>query len=769
MAAVAKKHGVSPSMKTHFSRLAAAYAITLGDRLFPGAGAYGVGAVVPVMPDEASARAWVADVAEDIASLNLGVAGITPVGDPWKFMRRAASEGLAGIEGAIRERFSDRFMFMVRVEDAGSVLPTVLASITEAGWDTCLTRAGEKKLDHAEVLHWQRFDILDQVTGQWGQTCPFRGWEQGDTLYELASDSIVVLLANVPLLGDWNSTEGAFAFFTSEEQATHYQHQHLGDGRNRMIFHGANAPLDPHEAMASLAPRPIIDLRSRLEQLSEINPFANWCINPDGHRENSAYGRLIPFGQPPVGKSKKANSGPQMTAVSGIWTVMPSNHFDLDKPLAPWSGKDTIRWTGSQSLQLLPLDRSFVLDRGLESIEIDDEMTESDAEELVAHELDAVDLEDSWEQLTETQVGDADPLDQFHIVCWDSVTGEGAENPWRFSGFFEAARHLAAYEREHDRRHRIEGAVSCGHIGFSGSGDAHFEDLRSSRFRLGLRRLLLRVLRRKRYHPSDATDLVALCNGTLSTLHTDYAGYSKDLLWSSSSEQRSELLDALDIYEDDWLAWLETANVTVDPTGELLAKERICDEDWSLLPIKTKHFLATALLHLDEQGHAPQLDYAPISLEVAKALEVELVDVLAGFATQFPDSSFQSDPEDRAEQSFVEFLSGKKAPTLGAMPYLLKAPKPASSQLRFALYDYLTKLPNASFLTSKAFAEKGLRRVVDKFRNGGAHDSAIPESICRECVDVLIGTRESPGYIPLVAAWKKGTLVDPETNHTGVC
>ncbi len=749
-------------MNPHFSRLASAYAITLGDRLLPGAGTYGVGAVASVLPDEASARAWINEVNDDIASLNRGIAGFVPVGDPWKFMRRAAGEGLAGIECPFEANFPDRFMFMVRVEDAGSVLPTVLASLTENGWDTCLTRAGEKKLDHAEVLHWQRFDTLDQVTGQWGQTCPFRGWEQGDALYELASESTVVLLANVPLLGDWNSTEGAFAFFTSEEHANHYQHHHLGDGRNRMIFHGANAPLDPHEAMASLGPRPIIDLRSRLEQLSEINPFANWCINPDGHRENSAYGRLIHFDRTPVGGSEEANSDPQMTAVSGIWTVMPSNHFDLDKPLAPWSGKDTIRWSGSQSLQLLPLDRSFVLDSGLESIELGNNMTDSEAEELVAHELDAVDLESSWEQLAETQVGDTDPLDQFHIVCWDSVTGEGAENPWRFSGFFEAARHLAAYEREHDRLHRIEGAVSCSYIGFSGSGDAHFEDLRSSRFGLGLRRLLLRVLRRKRYHPSDASDLVALCNGTLSTLHTEYAGYSKDLLWSSSSEQRDELLDALDIDKNDWSGWLETASVTVDPTGELLVKERISDEDWSLLPTKTKHFLATALLHLDEQGHAPQLDYAPISLEVVKALEVELVDVLAGFKTQFPDSSFQSAPEDRAEESFVAFLSGKIPPTLGVMPYLLKAPKPTSSELRLALFEYLTGLQNGGFLTSKAFAEKGLRRVVNNYRNGGAHDSSIPESTCRECVDVLIGTKKSPGYIPLVAAWRKEAPVPTE-------
>ncbi len=131
-------------MTAYFDRLRDAYAITLGERLMPGAGVYGVGAIAPVMPDKVSAQAWLDEFAEDIASLDRGSADIIPVGDPWKFMRRAAGEGLAGIEGANGELFPDRYMFMVRVEEAGAMLPTVLASITDAGWDKCLTRSGEK-------------------------------------------------------------------------------------------------------------------------------------------------------------------------------------------------------------------------------------------------------------------------------------------------------------------------------------------------------------------------------------------------------------------------------------------------------------------------------------------------------------------------------------------------------------------------------------------------------------------------------------------------
>ena len=82
------------------------------------------------------------------------------------------------------------------------------------------------------------------------------------------------------------------------------------------------------------------------------------------------------------------------------------------------------------------------------------------------------------------------------MVCWDAVTGDGADFPWRFSAFLFALGHMAAYEREHDRSCRTQGALTCRYVGFAGSADADFEGLRSSRFQLGLRRIALRVIRR---------------------------------------------------------------------------------------------------------------------------------------------------------------------------------------------------------------------------------------------------------------------------------
>ena len=74
--------------------------------------------------------------------------------------------------------------------------------------------------------------------------------------------------------------------------------------------------------------------------------------------------------------------------------------------------------------------------------------------------------------------------------------------------------------------------------------------------------------------------------------------------------------------------------------------------------------------------------------------------------------------------------------------------------MRQALYEYVSRLANADFLTSNKFAKRGLQAVINRYRNGGAHDSPISEETCLKCVEALIGTEEKPGYIPLVARWK---------------
>ena len=732
-----------------FEKLSRGYVITAGGRLVMGIGRNTFGAIASVLSDEVSGQAFLDRFRSQIELLNLGVPILEPVGDPWKLMHRAAGEGLAGIECANTQIFPERFIFMVRVEEAGFPLPTVLTSLDETGWGPSLTRTGVRQIEHAELLHWSRFDILDRVSGIYGQRCPFRGWNHGDPLFELRNERTSLQIANVPILGDWISIDGAFAFFTDQECAEHYLAHYLERERYRLIFSPESQIGNGYikEPLEKLVATPVVDLQQRLGELNEISPFSDWCINPIGHRENSGYGSLL-------GKqdANLSETGFCMKSVSGIWKISALNKFEIVTRFTSWSGTDTIGWSGGQALQLLPLDRSFATGPELVGSGVN-ALTESETEEITQQIFEDNDVSDLSEKMVAFDQNVVERMNLFHILCWDSVTGEGCQEPWRFANVLEALRFLAAYERSHDRQTRSEGAMTHNILGFSGSRDESAEELRSQRFQLGLSRIAQRTLRQG-YRPQDAEDIVTLCNGVLRTLHLNIAGYPKDLLWASSSEQEVELLDLLGIDEAVWKKWSESVETKIDPFGKSLVISKISEEAWDTLLPNTRHFLATALLHLDLQGSAPQLDYAPISLEVVKALELELGGIFQAFRDDLGSLKPDSNSENHEEIALAKFLGGGKAPTLGACSYLLKSQPGSTSQLIWKFHQFIAAMPNAEFLMNPNFAKRGLQRAINKYRNGGAHDSPISEETCRECITTLVGSKTSPGFIPLVSSWR---------------
>lgn len=723
-----------------FERLYHSFALTAGNSLVPGASGYSVGAVATVFPTEEFAQKFIEENWEDLEGLKMGDPGVCAVEDPWKFMRRAAGEGLAGIQSADADS-PNTFMFMIRVEEAGSDLPTILAVNGHGGIEESLTRTGVNRLSHAEVLHWSRYDILDRVTARWGVKRPFRVRDNGDPLYELTTDGIVVLLADVPSMGDWNSPDGAFAFFTTEQAALDYHADQLGDGRNRMMTTGEPVAGDPDEMMASLKPTRVDDLANRLKELKQLWGTAAWCINPSGHREDSGFGRLFESGE---------DNGFQLRTVAGNWRVCAGNRFEkIDEPLK-WSGCDTFFWSGGQSIQLLPLDVSFGTDpiREAESSSL---MSQVEAEEWAEDFLSRSYLEEDLRLHGEEDVEEVPSLSGFFVSCWDSVTGDKYKPTLEFNGFLKALQYLSGYERENDDQFRLEGAAACSAIGFVGSGDEGHEALRGERFQKGLRNLAVRHLTQG-YRPSYAADLVSLANATLRTLHINFAGYAKDLLWSSESEAVDKLLEELDIDTKVWMEWKAGAEASIDPRGKELVLVRMGEEAWSQIEPIVQHFLSTAMRHLVQQGHAPQLDYAPISLEVVKGLEVELGAVLVGFRESIAGKIFDAFDNENDLAAFL--YNKKKPPTLGSISYFLRKPGANASPLIVALHQYLKSLPNGEFLTSNRFAKRDLQKVITCYRNGGAHDSPISEDTCRSCVENLIGTIDKPGWIPRVVEWK---------------
>lgn len=290
---------------------------------------------------------------------------------------------------------------------------------------------------------------------------------------------------------------------------------------------------------------------------------------------------------------------------------------------------------------------------------------------------------------------EANRLDRFFIHCWDSVTGDHLN--LCFHHVLDALCYLVLYEKEYDRICRTTGTAGFGYVGFSGSNNSNFEDSRSKKFQLGLRSIALRLLK-EGYCPKDANDIVSLCNGTLKTLHVDFASYAKDLLWASTSKQQEEILIKLEIEEEAWRKWADSTDVYVDSTGKKLVIERIGETVWNKLLPESQQFLATALVHLEQQGSAPQLDYAPISIEVTKALEVELIRIVKAFRQQLKVASYDwnekvikenltdqekesLEKEQTTVNSLARFMQDQGILTIGSMPYLLKKVQLIDSEL----------------------------------------------------------------------------------------
>lgn len=579
---------------------------------------------------------------------------------------------------------------------------------------------------------------------------PFRDWEQGNCLYELRIGSEFPFLSEVSLIGDWISLYGAYPLFTSEEKALYFSKHLLNRQQLGLLGFPDNSNEDNNdeESIKVIATSNLIET---LRKVADAMPFAHFCINPGTHRENSGYGRLSDF----IDSDKNSNcSFIKMYSVAGTWKILPNNHFDLVESFEGWSGKDTIGWSGGQTLQLMPIGRSLTLTTPSFIQYSLQGLTDTEKEEILRHYLNSANYE-SFELFFP---GLSDPelskdFDNFYIFGWDAVTGD--KYYLKVQSFFEALAYLASYERERDREVRINGASCCFLLGFSGSHDTKFEMERSNKFQLGLYRIGLRVFNNE-YFPQDSENLVTLCNATLKTFHVEYMGYAKDLLWASSSnpEQLEELLDNLHLNKEQWEEQYESGTLLVDPLGKKRCVERMGEDNWELLSPKVKGFLSTALADFEKRENSPQLDYAPISIEVVKSLEVELGLIFQQIKEWMnPTLDHYNNYE---EESLKKFLSGEnnKCLMLGQMSRLLKKPQNDTSPMRLELHSQLEKLSNVEFLTSNKFAKKQLQRVVHKYRNGGAHDSRIELKVCCECLDELIGTDGNPGSIPKVASWK---------------
>tara|TARA_Y100000590_G_scaffold72832_1_gene80044 strand:- start:5433 stop:7691 length:2259 start_codon:yes stop_codon:yes gene_type:complete len=719
----------------------------------------GSGVHLPVMPDSESGRDFLDKI---LLSKKLERPQLQPVEDAWTLMRLAAGWGFDRITllhydssrevsyylnpptnipySQLRIEHGNQFFFLSRPEEASSILPTVLGGNfwppdVEDPEILYLTRTGTRSYHQGDIIGWERFDITDPLAATLMESPPFQDWEMGAPFYELVSlnpaDSRSPKINRFGFLDDWGSSEGLIPLFTVTPTA-----QSLAELLDSKVI-------------------PIHNLQERIRQLSEKYPDKTIVINPFAARVIQGYileGEII--------------------HLSGSWKVLPNNQLEQSSTYRGWVRQDTVGWAGGPSLQLAPLGRSFFDVHHPEINEFNEQMTSTDAEEWLLHYFAHYTKKD---QNGPTRSN----FDTYSLSCWDTLTKQLSPSSF-FPHFLDALAWISQYELGVDRDARVMGRAldadgnsspywsewrkkqsrtdrffddGDGEKYLVGNQNPEWESTRGDRFQKTLVSIGVKVLT-EGYSPQQSDELVFLCNRTLRSLHVDFAGYIGDILWACNEAEKPDILKTVSVNEEDWIAWTSSSIANIDPIGKSLALRRIEETTWNLLSGTTQHFVSTALASLEEFGHIPQRDYAGISIQIVKSIEVELGIIMESFKThiqEIPSIAAGVTQDDEMLRRFV--YDNGKPPTLGQIIYLFRQPAPDSPPLTLTLYDYVKSLPNGTFLTSSKLRST-LRTAIYKYRNGGAHDSSISYATCIEALESIVGQHGKPGILAEIVLWR---------------
>ena len=153
-------------------------------------------------------------------------------------------------------------------------------------------------------------------------------------------------------------------------------------------------------------------------------------------------------------------------------------------------------------------------------------------------------------------------------------------------------------------------------------------------------------------------------------------------------------------------------------------------------------------------GQSPCLDYAPVSVQVVKALEYELRELVAACleAYQLPVGY---SAKSREERTILDCAGGHRyRVSLGSLTHALREARQASAGPLRHLANRLLDL-DLRDLMKPTITDLILKDVLPRFRNGGAHEHAVSHATCGDCIDVLVGSERQPGLILQVVRWRR--------------
>jgi hypothetical protein len=735
------------------------------------------GLIVPIFADESGGR----NVVRQLGG-SMGKVAVSKIGNPLQAMRKAAQQGAAGfqLDRGIGEGEADLlastqgrilFPFMVRREEAGALWPTVLGSASNCDAGAYLTRRGVVQFGPHDLKQWVRWDVMDRASAVMAVNQPFRSHEPGDPFWALRFESgELCLFANDHVLREYTPPEGYYPVFTSVDGATEFLKRGLGGpwsvqtgfpdpNRAGRVEDHATFPKRTADLIPLIAE--IRDLGSWLQRVRDqhqMPPWSKFVINPVGHREDIAWGSFENLDPDRV----------RIKAVSGRWTLFPGHTYQLEDRVDQFTAEDTF-YRGVLDFQFSELGRSFAT--GVTEVAGEDLMALSDAEleDWLLHylvetpEQDGGDpSEDEWdsggqdaEEAATAEESHA-RLRRWHLDFWETVGGERV-GPFVFENPTDMAKMISHLERD-DASARATGRHGCTSVGFSGSGSL---DLERSGSR-GLQRTLVRIctrIVRNGYRPQDAIDMAAAANAIFRNYRITVCGVAADLITSHvPTEARSteDLYESLELPPELHEVFLESLEHSPDPAADQLLVSRIgAALANSMLP-RTRLFMSTALLQFKSFGLSPCLDYAPVSVQVVKALEYEVRELFKEFfkTQSAPVEAIQNT---REERTLVEFAQGNdKAVSLGSLTFVIRKAKQYSIGPMKDFNDFLTR-SGLTDVASRKTTEFILKDVLEEFRNGGAHEHAIGHATCARCIESLIGTKDMAGLILRITRRRLGS------------
>lgn len=699
------------------------------------------GCVALTFETEKYAQEFVRDNIKSINSRGIKNPEVKPVENAYDFMQLCARYGYAGIE-LLSEEDQKSFLFCVRLEEVSSTFPTALTiNIQETSY--IKTKFKEySETTYRTIKEWQRYDILDKVSAKFAVNQPFRDWDH-KTLFEIRTSSNAFLsLFRVPCRHNYNSLDGSVPFFTTVKYAIEFLNS-VEFRTHLMYISGPESKFN--ELAIDLPPGSdsfkiirIDDLHDRLNEIN--NPSMGYVINPNGTRDSMGYGHL---------SGNNEGFTPMFYGVSGNWKVLRGNNFEKIEKRDYWNGADTFFWNKINGYRLAPLDRSFSSESSSTKFS---ELSEFDIEDLI--QVKFVDREFSEDEIIQFSwpESEEEKIKAYSMIWWDAVTGEGKDEPFFFDSILDLIIWLWQYECCRDYPIRRDGAHQCnGFIGVPATSDKEYEN----NIHVKIKEQLIRIYKRiavKGYKPKDGNDLSGLINRYFRTIHIDLLGYTKDVIFQLDEEEKVEVLNFLGIREEYLEEAFSDAYKQFDPVGASAGIKLLGSEVWKKLSNRSRYFISSSLSQLKMLGRSPQLDYSLVSIGFVKALEYELGQLFVEFAMSNDLSKVEYDESDYGEKTLVSISIDKKGkpPTLGGMGYLLRSNQRGKNELRMKLGEFIDSLSCGKYLSSKKFWKEGIYKITHKYRNGGAHDSAIPMKTAMECRDYILGNEVTEGVLKKV-------------------